>query len=97
MGKLQMIRTFVHKGLEDVFHDDSKKGIQPKHAQKIGDILDLLDAAVRVEDMNFPGSGLHQMKGDRKGEWAVKVSGNWRITFKFSDGHAYDVNLEDYH
>jgi proteic killer suppression protein len=37
------------------------------------------------------------MKGDRKGEWAVKVSGNWRITFKFSDAHAYDVNLEDYH
>ena len=92
-----MIKTFAHKGLEDFFYDGGKKGIQPRHAQKIGDILDLLDAAVRVEDMNFPGSGFHQMKGDRKGEWAVKVSGNWRITFKFSDGHAYDVNLEDYH
>jgi proteic killer suppression protein len=92
-----MIKTFSHKGLEDFFYDGSKKGIQPKHAQKIGDILDLLDAAIRVEDMNFPASGLHQMKGDRKGELAVKVSGNWRITFRFSEGDAYDVNLEDYH
>ena len=92
-----MIKTFAHKGLEDFFYDGGKKGIQPRHAQKIGDILDLLDAPVTVEDMSFPGSGLHQMKGDRKGEWAVKVSGNWRITFKFSDAHAYDVNLEDYH
>jgi len=92
-----MIKTFTHKGLEDFFYDGTKKGIQPNYAQKIEDILDLLDAALKVEDMNFPGSGLHQLKGDRKGEWAVKVSGNWRITFKFSDGHAYDVNLEDYH
>ncbi len=92
-----MIKTFAHKGLEDFFYDGGKKGIQPRHAQKTGDILDLLDAAVRIEDMNFPGSGLHQMKGDRKGEWPVKVSGNWRITFKFSEGDAYKVNLEDYH
>lgn len=92
-----MIKTFAHKGLEDFFYDGSRKGIQPKQAQKIADILDLLDAAVRAGDMNFPGSGLHQMKGDREGEWAVKVSGNWRITFKFSGGHAYQVNLEDYH
>jgi plasmid maintenance system killer protein len=65
-GIRQMIKTFAHSGLEDFFYAGTKKGIQPKHAQKIGDILDLLDAAVRVEDMNFPGSGLHQIKGDRK-------------------------------
>jgi toxin HigB-1 len=89
-----MIKSFSHKGLEDFFYDGTKKGIQPKHAQKIGDVLDLLDAAETVEDMNFPGSGLHPLKGDRKGEWAVKVSGNWRITFKFIEGNAHD---EDYH
>ena len=92
-----MIKTFLHKGLEDFFYDGVKKGIQPRHAQKSGDILDLLDAALTVEDMNFPGSFLHPLKGDRKGEWAVKVSGNWRITFKFVNGHAHDVNYEDYH
>lgn len=92
-----MIKTFAHKGLEGFFLDGSKKGIQPKHSRRIADILDLLDAAERVEDMSFPGSGFHPLKGDRKQEWAVKVSGNWRITFKFSEGNAYEVNYEDYH
>lgn len=92
-----MIKSFSHKGLEDFFYDGVKKGIQPKHAQKIGDVLDLLDAAATVGDMNFPGSGLHTLKGDRKGEWAVKISGNWRITFKFVNGNAHDVGYEDYH
>jgi toxin HigB-1 len=92
-----MIKSFSHKGLEDFFFDGVKKGIQPKHAGRIADILDLLDSAAKIEDMRFPGSDLHPLKGDRKGEWSVKVSGNWRITFKISEGHAYDVNYEDYH
>ena len=83
-----MIKTFVHTGLEHFFLDGDKKGIQPKHAQKMGDILDLLNAAAKAEDMNFPGSGLHQLKGDRKGDWSIKVSRNWRMTFRFSDGDA---------
>jgi toxin HigB-1 len=62
-----MIKTFAHKGLEDFFYEDSRKGIQPRHAQKIADILDLLDAAGRIEDMSFPGSGLHPLKGDKTG------------------------------
>ena len=47
--------------------------------------------------MNLPGWKLHQLKGARKGTWAVSVSGNWRITFRFEGGDAYDVELEDYH
>jgi proteic killer suppression protein len=50
-----------------------------------------------VDDIKLPGYDLHELKGDRKGTWSIKVSGNWRITFKFEDGDAYDVNLEDYH
>jgi proteic killer suppression protein len=47
--------------------------------------------------MNFPGSGLHLLEPRKKGIWAVKVSGNWRITFRFEDGEAYEVDYEDYH
>lgn len=47
--------------------------------------------------MNLPGWKLHQLKGLRKGTWVVSVSGNWRITFRFEGGDAYDVDLEDYH
>jgi len=92
-----VIKSFRHKGLESFFYDDSKKGIQAKHAQKLGDILDMLDAAKVVQDMNFPGSDLHPLKGDLKGMWAVRVSGNWRITFTFHEGNAYIIDYTDYH
>jgi proteic killer suppression protein len=92
-----MIKSFVHKGLEDYFYDGTKKGIKPQHAQKLADILDRLDAAIDIKDMNYPGSGLHPLKGKKKGIWAVKVTGNWRITFSFKEGNAESVNYEDYH
>lgn len=60
-------------------------------------MLDRLDAAIRPEDMNLPGYGFHGLKGDRKGTYAVSVSSNWRITFRFEKGDAVDVDLEDYH
>lgn len=92
-----MIKSFAHKGLERFFLDGVKKGIQAKHAQKIADILDLVDAAQDIRDLNFPGSGLHQLKGRLKEFWAVKVSGNWRIIFRFRNGDVFEVNYVDYH
>lgn len=47
--------------------------------------------------MNVPGFRFHPLKGERKGSYAVSVSGNWRITFKFDGENAVDVDLEDYH
>jgi proteic killer suppression protein len=47
--------------------------------------------------MNYPGSFLHQLSGDKKGLHAVKVSGNWRVIFKFIGGDAYIVDYDDYH
>jgi proteic killer suppression protein len=92
-----MIKTFSHKGLETFFYDGTKKGIQSKHTQKLASILDRLDAAKEVTDMKFPGSDLHQLKGNLKGLWAVKVSGNWRIIFSFKEGNVYDLDYLDYH
>jgi len=92
-----VIKSFEHKGLENYFYNGTKKGIQAQHAQKLGDILDRLDAARDVTDMRFPGSDLHQLKGKMKGLWAVKVSGNWRVVFNFKEANAYDVNYIDYH
>lgn len=92
-----MIKSFIHKGLEDFFFEGSKRGIQARHAQRIADILDRLDAATEIKDMNYPGSEFHPLHPKKKGRWAVKVSGNWRITFRFIDGAAYEVDYEDYH
>jgi len=92
-----VIKSFAHKGLEDLFYKGSTKGIQTQHADKLRRLLDRLDAASVVQDMDYPGSGLHQLKGDLKHHWSVKVSGNWRVTFRFEDGDAYIVNYQDYH
>ena len=91
-----MIKGFRHKGLATLFHDGTKKGIQPEHAGKLEDILDRLNAAAVVGDMDYPGSGLHPLKGNLKGHWAVKVSGNWRVVFRFENGDAYVVDYADY-
>ncbi|MFH1635493.1 MAG: type II toxin-antitoxin system RelE/ParE family toxin [Chloroflexota bacterium] len=92
-----MIESFRHKGLEDFHYDATKKGIQPKHANKLADILDVLDASTIPQNLNFPGSGLHRLHPQKENRWAVKVSGNWRITFRFEDGDVYEVDYEDYH
>ena len=47
--------------------------------------------------MNLPGLGFHPLKGNRKGTYAVTVSGNWRITCQFEGENAVNVDLEDYH
>ena len=73
------------------------KGVQPDLENRILKILDYLDAAETVHDMNVAGLRLHELKGVRKGTWSVAVSGNWRITFLFREGDAFDVDLEDYH
>ena len=92
-----MIKSFRHKGLERYFTKSERKGIDARQADRIRRILDHLDAAVKPEDMNLPGDKFHGLKGDRKGTYAVSVSGNLRITFGMKSGDAIDVNLEDYH
>ncbi|MBW2008088.1 MAG: type II toxin-antitoxin system RelE/ParE family toxin [Deltaproteobacteria bacterium] len=92
-----MIRSFKHKGLEDFFYTGSKKGIRPDHANRLEIILDRLNAAKEIKDMNYPGSFLHQLRGDKKGQYAVRVSGNWRVFFEFINGDAFLVDYADYH
>jgi len=92
-----MIHSFKHKGLQKFYEDGSIKGIQPKHADKIADILDLLNAADNIQVMNFPGSGLHLLNPKKEGVWAVSVSGNWRILFMYENGNACHVDYTDYH
>lgn len=92
-----MIQSFSHKGLEDFFYDGTTRGIQARHADRLARILDRLDAAEDVQDMGYPGSGLHPLKGELKGFWSVKVSGNWRVVFRFEDGNAFVVDYLDYH
>lgn len=92
-----MIKSFKHKGLESFFYSGTKKGIKPEHASKLKRILDRLSASSDLKDMNYPGSNLHPLSGDRKGQYSVRVSGNWRVIFEFVNGDAYVVDYDDYH
>jgi len=92
-----MIKSFEHKGLQKFFETGSLKGIKSQHKQKLRIRLTALDTAMFIEDMDLPGFRLHQLKGRKKGLWAIDVSKNWHIVFKFQDGNAYVVNYEDYH
>ena len=93
----RMIKDFKHKGLEKFFVSNSTRGIQSKHSSKLRMQLAMLNAATEVDDMNKPNWNLHQLKGQKAGIWSIKVSGNWRVIFRFKEGDAYIVSYEDYH
>jgi len=92
-----LIRSFRHRGLEHFFRTGSKAGIQPKHAQRLRLQLGRLDAARGPDDMALPGWRLHPLHGDLRGHWAVRVDGNWRLTFRFLGTDAEVVDYQDYH
>jgi len=92
-----MILNFRHKGLERFFSKSDYRGIPAQHAARLERLLDRLDAALKPGDMSLPGYRFHPLKGDRKGTYAVSVSGNWRLTFRFAGEDAADIDLEDYH
>jgi proteic killer suppression protein len=91
------ILRFRHEGLERFFLRGTTADIQAKHAQRLRLILGRLNVAKEPRDMGLPGLRLHPLKGERKGTWAVSVSGNWRVTFAFSGPDIVDVDYEDYH
>lgn len=92
-----MVGSITHKGLAALYYDDRTKGVKQSLVKRLRQILALLATAVTVEDMNLPGLKLHQLKGDLGGFYAVAVSGNWRVIFRFEDGQATEVDLVDYH
>jgi len=92
-----VITSFKHRALKRFFETGTTRGIQAKHASKIRLILARLNTSLDEQDMNLPGLHLHELTGARKETWSVRVSGNWRITFRFNSPDAFDVDLEDYH
>jgi proteic killer suppression protein len=92
-----MIISFKHKGLELFFIKNDKRLLDAKQVKKLSILLDTLDNAETIEDLDIPGVRLHQLSGDKKNLWSMRVSGNWRLTFRFEKSNVFEVNLEDYH
>ena len=91
-----MIETIKHKGLRRLHEKNDRSGIRPDMVDKVQKILSSLEAADTPEDMNLPMFRFHPLTGDRRGTYSVTVKANWRVTFAFHSGAAFDVNPEDY-
>jgi len=92
-----MILRFRHKGLERLFAFGETRGLSAQHVKRLRRLLASLSAASGPRNMDIAGYQLHQLAGERKGEWAVSVSGNRRLVFRFEGEDATDVDLVDYH
>ena len=92
-----MILHFRHAGLKRLFEKGDDRRVSPQLRPKVERVLARLDEASVPGDMNLPGFRLHPLKGDLADHWAVSVSGNWRIVFRFEGRDVTGVDLVDYH
>lgn len=92
-----MIASFKHRGLKALYEGRAARRVAPEHAQQLVDVLAVLDRSRTPRDVDLPGFRLHSLKGGLKGHYAVAVSGNWCVTFRFEDGDVVDVDYVDYH
>ena len=91
---------FRHKGLLQLYTEDSPKGVSASHLDKVEKLLLALETALTLEQVGrFPGWKLHPLKGDMKGYWSLTVTRNWRIIFRYNEttNTASDIDLIDYH
>ena len=92
-----MIKSWKHKSFSELFLKGTEKGVRPDMADRLRRRLDVLDAANSLEALGLPGFRAHPLSGDMKGRYGIRVTGNWRVTFRFQNVDVFDVNLEDYH
>jgi proteic killer suppression protein len=92
-----MIQSFRHRGLERFFEESDTRRIPQQFEGRLRRILARLQSAEEIRDMDAPGLFLHPLHGALIGFWSVRVSGNWRVIFRFDEGNIFDVDLVDYH
>lgn len=93
-----MIKSFKQSWLEVFWNSGEHKRVPPFLKDRLMRKLTILENAKELKDLSSPPSNhLHLLHGDRKGQWAISVSGPWRLCFKFEDGDVFDVELVQYH
>lgn len=94
---MDVIRTWKHKGLRVLFESGRSRRVRPDLQVRALLVLDALDAATKVSDLNLPGFNFHRLRGHKPPRYSIHVNGPWCITFEFEEGEARRVDLEQYH
>ena len=93
-----MIRSFADRDSEILWRGVASRKWSAEIARRTLAKLRLIDSASNIEDLrNPPGNRLEMLKGDRRGQYSIRVNDQWRICFRWSEGGAYDVEIVDYH
>ncbi len=95
-----MLKKFRHKGLKRFFRDPrytDKRGISAEIKDRLIVILDALDVIEKADEMDIAGLYFHPLKGNRRGAYSVRITGNWRMTWKMQGTDVVDIDLENYH
>jgi toxin HigB-1 len=93
------IESIRHKALRRFAETGQPKGLPAGSVDRLRRMFAYIDAIETAEELRVPPNfGAHQLTGDRKGEWSLMVTKNWRMTFRINDAGAIeDLDLEDYH
>ena len=93
-----MIQTFADTETESFFATGKSRRLPTEILKRAAMRLNQLLAATRIEDLRLPPSNqLEKLAGDRAGQWSIRINGQWRVCFLFEGGHAFDVEVVDYH
>jgi proteic killer suppression protein len=93
-----MIKTFADKHSRDLFVSGQSRRLPPGIIRRAKKRLEYVHLAKQLDDLRVPASNrLHALRGDRKGQHAIFINKQWRVCFRFEDGHAFDVEVTDYH
>ena len=92
-----MIASFRGKEAKGLFHDRTVARLRPIERQARRKLLYLNAATVLEELRQPPGNRLEALKGDRRGQYSIRINEQWRICFRWKDGNAHDVEIVDYH
>lgn len=93
-----MIRTWANRASERFYTEGKSSPFRGLDVEAAQDLLAALRAARSLRDLSpLKSVGLHKLKDDRAGQWAMTVNDRWRICFRFKDGDVYDIEIVDYH
>ena len=93
-----MIRSFASTETERFYATGKSRRLPTEILKRAAMRLTQLNATTSIEDLRFPPSNrLEMLKGERKGQWSIRINDQWRICFRFADGDAFDVEVADYH